>query len=187
MAVEEEQGMTQAFNSGPELGISVASLRGWIGWQLDKWVTWAEAQPDAAWLAVETGNTGHPTVGAMLVHAFSPIRRYAERTLGQEPFDDSAVRSFEFEEFAEFARECLAIHARAAAGFAAIDARQPTKYMTRSAGEWTVTAEEAFVHSLTHCFWHLGGIAQLLRSHGIAPPQFSDLLFFCAEQRRDGV
>lgn len=183
---KQEMELTHSINGGSEIGISVDSLRSWISWQLDKWEAWSIEQPDTDWLDIETGNTGHPTVSKMLVHAFSPVRRYAERTLGQEPYDDSMARNLEFSEFVSFARDCLNIHAEAAAMFDSAKARQPTKYMTRSAGEWTITAEEAFVHSLTHCFWHLGGLAQLLRSKGIAPPQFSDLLFYCAEQYKSG-
>ena len=172
--------MTQEFNNGPELGISLDSMRSWISWQLDHWVAWSAEQPDERWLEVETGNEKWPTVGRMLIHAFSPVRRYAERTLGEEPFDDSGLKSDNFAELSGFARECLAIHANAAARFTAEQGRTLTKYQTRSAGEWTITAEEAFVHSLTHCFWHLGGLVQLLRSRGIAPPSGNDLIFYAA-------
>ena len=174
--------MTYTFNDGPSIGISVDTLRSWISWQLDIWEDWAAQQADESWLKVETGNTNHPDVARMLLHAFGPVRRYAERILGSEPFDDSGLDVDNFEVLAGFARECLAIHANAQQKFSAEEARVETKYQTRSAGEWTITAEEAFTHSLTHCFWHLGGIVQLLRSRGIAPPQRSDLIFFAAQQ-----
>lgn len=172
--------MSYTFNEGPSIGISVQTLRDWISWQLGIWEAWAEEQPDEKWLQLETGNANHPTVSRMLLHAFGPVRRYAERILGSEPIDESGLEIDSFADLAGFARECLAIHANAEATFDTEQARTETPYQTRSAGIWTITAEEAFVHSLTHCFWHLGGIVQLLRSREIAPPQRSDLIFYAA-------
>ncbi|MEZ5338281.1 MAG: DinB family protein [bacterium] len=172
--------MSIAFNEGPQTGISLETLRRWLSWQLGKWDEWAAAQDNADWLAVATGNPKWPTAGHMLVHAFSPVRRYAERTLGREPFDDSQVPADDWQALTAFARECLEVHASAAASFSTEAAREEVPYQTRSAGVWTITPEEAFVHALTHCYWHLGGVVHLLRANGIEPPQWNDLIFYAA-------
>ena len=172
--------MDKAFNDGPRLGISLDTMRSWISWQLDKWEEWDKEQSDDSWLRIETGNSHWPTADRLLVHAFAPVRRYAERILGNEPFDDKALQADSFAELAAFGRECLAIHASASATFTTEQARAETKYQTRSAGEWTITPEEALVHALTHCYWHLGGVVHLLRANNIAPPQWNDLIFYAA-------
>ena len=176
--------MSYTFNEGPQIGISLPTLRGWIGWQLDKWEAWAQQQPDARWMEIPTGNENWPTAGRLFIHAFGPVRRYAERILGTEPFNDRELQVAEFSELAAFARECLAISANAAAEFEVQQARTESSFRTRSGSEWVITSEEAFVHSLTHCFWHLGGISQLLRANGIAPPQWSDLIVYATELRK---
>jgi|GEM_PF-4251360 len=162
-------------------GISALELNGWLAWQLDKWAIWAENR-EPAWLATPTGNPNWPAVGELFVHAFTPLHRYADQLAGKEPVDYPQLPAADWPAILAWAKECLARHEAVCADVMPERGIDIFEFATRAAGEYSVPVRLALSHAATHCYWHLGGIAQLLRARGIDPPQGSDLLFWASEQ-----
>lgn len=165
-------------------GIDLGELNAWLEAQLEQWAAWTESAGSFAWLQLPTGNPRFPSCGELFRHAFTPLRRYSAQTLGQAPPDDSHVPATDWAALAAWARDCLAEHRNAVDSLAPEQAVETFVFQTRSAGELRVEVRMALAHAATHCFWHLGGIAQLLRAAGHAPPQRSDLIFWAVQQRR---
>lgn len=162
-------------------GITLLELNGWLQSQLDGWLSWAEEAGDRSWLALPTGNERFPTVGTLFRHAFTPLHRYSDQAASAEPVDDSAIDPADWAQLSAWAATCLARHHSVCSGLDATQADHPLSFATRSAGTLTVPRRIALTHATTHCFWHLGGIAHLLRANGIAPPQRSDLIFYASK------
>ncbi|MBN2080807.1 hypothetical protein JW859_01235 [bacterium] len=162
-------------------GISALELNAWLVWQLDKWAIWAENR-EPAWLATPTGNPDWPELNGMFVHAFTPLHRYADHLAGDEPVEYPQLPPADWPAALAWARRCLARHEQVASDLLPERGLELFEFKTRVAGTFTVPVRLALSHAATHCFWHLGGIAQLLRARGIDPPQGSDLLFWASEQ-----
>lgn len=160
--------------------ISALDLNAWLGWQLDHFNAW-HATVETDWLRLPTGNAGFPVLASLVDHAFTPLHRYSDQVLGEEPVAPESLAQAAWPQLYAWAKVCLARH-RAACQAAAPDPQRRVPFKTRSAGVLTVSANYALVHAATHCLWHLGGIVHLLRQAGIAPPQKSDLLFWALEQ-----
>jgi uncharacterized damage-inducible protein DinB len=160
--------------------IELSELNGWLTSQLSGWEAWAgEAGTD--WLKLDTGNERFPTVGELFRHAFSPLRRFTFDANGR-PADDSAVDATDWKALLGWARMSLELHREACLLLLPDTADEILELTLRSGAQLRIRRRLALAHGATHCFWHLGGIAHLLRHAGIAPPQRSDLLFFAAEQ-----
>jgi uncharacterized damage-inducible protein DinB len=162
-------------------GIELLELNDWLASQLAAWQEWAAERREQRWLELETGNERFPTCGALFRHAFTPLRRYAAQAAGNPPPDDSHVDPSDWQQLAAWAGESLAVHRDVCAGLTAAQADEVLGFVTRSAGTLAVARRMALAHAATHCFWHLGGIAQLLRASGTAPPQRSDLIFYAGQ------
>jgi uncharacterized damage-inducible protein DinB len=165
----------------PEMSLSLLDFNTWIGYQLDSWIDWAEGQGED-WLAWPTLNERNPKFGHLFIHAFSPMHRYADQVVGDEPADDSHLNADSWIAVQMWARQCLGRHRDVCAGLQVGEAERMVRFMTRTVGELHVSIGECLTHSCTHCFWHLGGMAHMLRLGGIAPPQHSDLIFWAAER-----
>lgn len=169
-------------------GISLMEMNGWLTAQLAAWRAWAADQPGSDWLTIASGNERFTDCGTLFRHAFSPLHRYSDQAVASEPVDDSHVDPADWEALSAWAETCLARHREVCADLERQPERgiEPLVFRTRSAGELCVERRLALAHAATHCFWHLGGIAQLLRARGIAPPQRSDLIFFGARLSASG-
>jgi uncharacterized damage-inducible protein DinB len=161
-------------------GLELMELNAWLTSQQAEWKAWG-ADRDAAWLELPTGNERFPTLGAMFRHAFTPLHRYSAQAIAATPPDDAHIGTSDWQALIEWAETGLTSHRGACAVQTADTAEQVHTFQTRSAGPIAIQARLALAHAATHCFWHLGGIAHLLRREGIAPPQRSDLLWFGAE------
>jgi uncharacterized damage-inducible protein DinB len=167
----------------PEASLSLLDFNAWIGYQLERWIEWSEPNGED-WLSWPTLNERFPTIGQLFVHAFSPLHRYADQVAGAEPADDSHLHADSWVAVRTWAQLCLERHRSVCAGLPLGDATRMVRFQTRSAGELHVTIAECLTHACTHCFWHLGGIAQMLRLGGTAPPQGSDLIFWAAQRHK---
>jgi uncharacterized damage-inducible protein DinB len=161
-------------------GVEVTELNEWLGSQLEAWDVWAKTSTNS-WFALPTGNERFPDLGQMFRHAFTPLHRYSDQALASDPADDSDIPTDAWPPLYDWAEKCLARHREACDRLEADRANEVLEYRTRSAGNFNVTRRHALTHAATHCFWHLGGIAHLLRSQRIPPPQHSDFLFFAAK------
>jgi uncharacterized damage-inducible protein DinB len=164
--------------------MDLLAYNAWLAYQLELWNEWARSRDDVAWLALPTGNPTFPTAAAMLAHAFTPLHRYSDQVLGVEAIAPPTLDAG-WPPLHAWAQTCLGRHAQACTAVLA-DPQRVVDFKTRSAGILTATAGIALTHAATHCFWHLGGVAHLLRAAGIAPPQHSDLIFW-AGSRRDAT
>ncbi len=158
-------------------GLTTEQIAGWIARQYERWLAWAEAQ-GPAWLTLPTGNPRFPTCGHIFVHAFTPMHRYADMAQGAPPVDDAGVDCTDWPTVAAWVRRCFTRYQDALATLTPERASKIVEFPTRSAGVFKVSAGGFFFHACTHCFWHLGGLAALLRREGINPPPASDLLFW---------
>ena len=165
----------------PEASLSLLDFNAWIGYQLEKWIEWAE-ESDKDWLSWPTQNERFPTIGHLFIHCFSPMHRYADQVAGDEPTDDSQMHADSWIAIQMWARQCLDRHRDVCASLRPGDAARMVRFQTRNAGELHVTIAECLTHACTHCFWHLGGIAQMLRLGGSVPPQRSDMIFWAAQR-----
>lgn len=163
-------------------GIELLELNGWLASQLEGWRAWAAERSDATWLSLPTGNERFATCGELFRHAFTPLRRYSDQAAGREPADDSGIDPADWAALLTWANDCLEHHRQCSAALDPAAAEEVLEFKTRSAGVIHVSRRLALAHAATHCFWHLGGIAQLLRHGGTAPPQRSDLIFYAAAQ-----
>jgi len=168
-------------SNAPEMSLSLLELNTWISYQLDQWVAWTEQQGED-WLSWPSLNERNPTLGHLFIHAFSPMHRYADQVIGQPPADDAQLHADSWVAIQLWARQCLARHREVCTGLAAGEAARMVRFQTRTVGELHVSVGECMTHACTHCFWHLGGIAHMLRLGGTtAPPQHSDLIFWAAQ------
>ena len=110
-------------------------------------------------------------------HAFTPLHRYSDQIAGVEPLDDSSIPIDDWSALSHHAWVCLRRHRGVCAEVAPSDWQRVIEFKTRSAGILRVSAALALTHAATHCVWHLGGVAHLLRSQGVEPPSRSDLIF----------
>jgi uncharacterized damage-inducible protein DinB len=163
-------------------GIELLELNDWLDRQLAAWDAWAAERTDEAWLALPTGNERFPTVGELYRHCFSPLLRYSAQAAENPPPDDSHIDPRSWAALHGWAVEALGNHRTVCSSVTRENADAVLPFTTRSAGVLSVTRRMALAHAATHCFWHLGGIAHLLRLSGIAPPQRSDLLFYAIAQ-----
>jgi uncharacterized damage-inducible protein DinB len=174
-------------DAGPVIGgpsaasLSLLDLSAWIGYQLEQWAAWAESR-DEEWLTWPTLNERYPTLGNLYIHAFSPLHRYADQVVGDDPADDTGLNIHAWIAVHTWAQQCQQRHYSVCAGLALDDATRMIHFRTRSAGVLYVSVGEALTHACTHCFWHLGGIAHLLRLAGTAPPQGSDMILWAARR-----
>jgi uncharacterized damage-inducible protein DinB len=164
-----------------EASLSLLEFNAWIGYQLDSWTAWSERNGED-WLTWPTQNERWPTIGHLFVHAFSPLHRYADQVAGVEPADDSHLHADSWVAVQIWARQCLERHREVCAGLEPGEAARLVVFKTRTAGDLHATIGECMTHACTHCFWHLGGIAHMLRLGGVEPPQRSDLIFWAAER-----
>jgi uncharacterized damage-inducible protein DinB len=179
--MDEAQPNDAVIGGPPEASLSLLDFNAWIAYQLDSWTAWTEPNGED-WLTWPTMNERFPTIGQLFVHGFSPLHRYADQVAGDEPADDSHLHADSWVAVRTWAELCLERHRTVCAALRAGDAARMVRFQTRSAGELHVTIAECLTHACTHCFWHLGGIAQMLRLGGTAPPQHSDLIFWAAER-----
>jgi uncharacterized damage-inducible protein DinB len=166
------------------VGVELLELNDWLSTQLNNWQDWAAAQDSADWLSTPTGNERFSTIGELFRHAFSPLHRYSDQAAHSDPVDDSHVDPDKLDALLDWARVCLARHRDVIAAVSLDSGHETLIFRTRSAGELHVPSRMALAHAALHCFWHLGGIAQLLRVNGITPPQRSDLIFWAASALR---
>lgn len=156
---------------------AILSLNAWIAYQLSNWEDWARGH-DGAWLSLPTGNPAFPALGVFFRHAFTPLHRYSDQACGVEAADDSGVDASVWPDLTAWAWQCVSRHAECLGGMEPAWLDRPLRFKTRSAGELEATVGGALAHAATHCIWHLGGIAHLLRQQGIAPPGRSDMIFW---------
>ena len=161
------------------IGLELLELNDWLTSQLATWKTWGEGR-DPAWLELPTGNERFETLGELFRHCFTPLHRYSATAIAQTPPDDSHISPSDWPALLKWAAAGLEQHRAACAAQTPESAETVMTFQTRSAGPITLRARHALAHAGTHCFWHLGGIAQLLRRADIAPPQKSDLLWYAA-------
>lgn len=164
-------------------GEHLPTLCRWLARLLEQWDAWA-APRNPEWLGLPTGNPAFPAIGDFMRHAFTPLHRYSDQVLGAEPFDDSALDSRDWAALKSHAKACLARHAEACTATTGSDWARQIEFRTRSAGILKVGTADALTHAATHCVWHLGGVAHLLRAAGIEPPQRSDLIFMAMSPLR---
>lgn len=156
-------------------------LANWLYWQLESWNSWA-ATRDPGWLALPTGNSGFPDLRIMLAHAFTPLHRYSDQALGVDPIAPPDMSAASWHELYGWGATCLKRYAQAVLAVSTAAPEAIVNFQTRSAGVLHVKARLALAHAATHCFWHLGGVAHLLRQAGLEPPQRSDLIFWAREE-----
>jgi len=161
--------------------LPLADLHAWLWYQYKHWCSWA-AERDAAWLSLPTGNPTLPTLSRLFGHAFTPLHRFADQVLGVEPLSPPDLSSADWPTLLAWAECCLARHREACRAALHSDPASIVSLTTRTAGILQVRVNHGLAHAATHCVWHLGGIAHLLRAAGIEPPQRSDMLFWAAEQ-----
>jgi len=171
-------------NSQPKTGASIAleDVNGWLEYQLGQWNAWAEGRGDN-WLALETNNPDFPTAGVMLMHAFTPLHRYADRILGRNPIDPpdpDAELTWPF--ISDWAARCILRHREAVEQLDPADGGKLVQFSIQSMGPVQVRTTRCLAHAASHAVWHLGGIIHLLRKAGIAPPSRSDFLYWGVDQ-----
>ena len=162
-------------------GVNLIELNDWLDSQLNTWDAWAKTSTHS-WTSLSTGNERFPDLGLMFRHAFTPLHRYSDQALASDPADDSSVETSEWQPLYDWARTCLSRHREACLQLDPTRVDEMLEYRTRSAGSFRVSRRHALTHAATHCFWHLGGIAHLLRAQSIPPPQHSDFLFFAGQR-----
>jgi uncharacterized damage-inducible protein DinB len=181
--MDQPQTTDAVIGGPPEASLSLLDFNAWIGYQLDKWVEWTEANGED-WLTWPTLNERYPTIGQLFIHSFSPLHRYSDQVVGAEPADDTQLHADSWVAVQLWARLCLERHREVCGGLKTGDAARMVRFQTRTVGELHVTIGECLTHACTHCFWHLGGIAQMLRLAGTTPPQHSDLIFWASERHK---
>jgi uncharacterized damage-inducible protein DinB len=162
--------------------LELMDLNHWIRRQLRTWDAWAVEQ-DEAWLGLETGNSQWPTAADLLLHALTPLHRYADRVLDAETFDppestDGASWSF----IRDWGQHCIDRHRQAIEHLEPDDPGKLVELETRSMGRVNARATRCLAHAATHATWHLGGLIHLLRRAGIDPPQRNDFLYWGIDQ-----
>lgn len=157
-------------------GLHLPAFSAWLEYQLRGWDDWAAAR-DNGWLALGSGNERFPSIGHFMRHAFTPLHRYSDQIAGAEPLEDEAVGVDNWPALSSHAWACLRRHRQVVESIGESDFGLVLEFRTRSAGVLRVNNAIALTHAATHCAWHLGGVAHLLRSKGIEPPQRSDLIF----------
>jgi uncharacterized damage-inducible protein DinB len=160
--------------------IKLLDLNAWLSYQLELWREWA-AQRDRQWLALPTGNPTFGSIGQMFAHAFTPLDRFAGQTQGEEPQQYPEFVNPSWSELTDWAQQCIERHREACLATAA-DADRDFNYVSRSSGTFMIPVWLGLAQGATHCAWHLGGLAHLLRFQGVEPPQRSDLLFGAFER-----
>lgn len=171
-------------NTGTAQGaaLELADLNHWLKRQLEIWNAWA-AERDEDWLGLDTGNQRWPTAGDLLLHAFTPLHRYADRVLDAKAADPpEAGDGPGWDYFRDWGRRCAERHRQA---IAQLDPAAPTALVeldTQSMGRVQARATRCLAHAATHAAWHLGGLTHLLRKAGIEPPQRCDLLYWAVDQ-----
>jgi uncharacterized damage-inducible protein DinB len=171
-------------NPEPTAGacIELTDLNQWLEYQLGQWNKWAAGR-DEDWLALETGNPQWPTAADMLMHAFSPLHRYADTVLGVEPEPQpEPANGLTWEFICDWAVRCLRQHRQAVSQLDPANPGQLVTLNTRSMGPVQARSTRCLAHAATHAAWHLGGIIHLLRRAGSEPPQRSDLLYWGVAQ-----
>ncbi len=157
-------------------GDHLPALSGWLEYQLAGWDAWATPR-DQSWLRIESGNPAFPQIGSFMRHAFTPLHRYSDQVAGADPIDDVGVSIEDWSALSTHAWACLMRHREVCSSVSVSDWPRIIEFKTRSAGILKVSTALALTHAATHCVWHLGGVAHLLRSRGTEPPSRSDLIF----------
>ncbi|MCC7478144.1 hypothetical protein IT575_06760 [bacterium] len=160
------------FSSGDHL----SALNAWLDYQLGRWELWARER-DNSWLGLPSGNPAFPTMGHFMRHAFTPLHRYSDQIAGSDPLDDSTVATDDWHVLIAHAKACIDRHREVCSSQQPEDFSRMVEFKTRSAGILHKSRGLALTHAATHCVWHLGGVAHMLRSQGIEPPGRSDLIF----------
>lgn len=159
------------------IGLELLEMNAWLTSQHNTWRIWGQGR-DPAWLELPTGNERFDTLGSMFRHAFTPLHRYSASAVAQTAPDDSHISTSDWTALIDWAESGLTAHRAACAAQTAESADLIITFQTRSAGPIPLRTRHALAHAATHCFWHLGGIAHLLRRSDIEPPQRSDFLWY---------
>jgi uncharacterized damage-inducible protein DinB len=178
----EQRNTTGVLAQGPTL----AELSAWIGGVLDSWEAWMTSR-DSEWLLWPTENERFPTIGHYFVHAVSPMHRYCDQLDGHDPADDSHINVHSWIAVSTWARQCQQRHHATCLALEPRIASTVVQFQTRSAGPLAVSAGEALLHAMTHCYWHLGGISHMLRLGHVAPPGHGDFIFWAASKHMDAA
>lgn len=158
-------------------GLTHVQLAAWLTEQLASWLKWA-GNRDSTWLSLPTGNPRFPSCGHIFAHAFTPLHRYADQLAGVPPVDDNDLDCADWATLSAWAQTCLERYEAVCEKLTVDEATRQHDFLTRSAGTIRASVGGTLFHAGTHCFWHLGGLAHLLRREGNDPPQRSDLLFW---------
>ena len=86
-----------------------------------------------------TNNPAWPELGALFIHAFSPLHRYADRVAGIEPADDSGLNTGAWVAIHAWAQQCLRRHYEVSANLPADELGRVIRFITRSGGEFEVS------------------------------------------------
>lgn len=162
--------------------IELIDLNDWLAHQLDQWRSWAAGR-DESWLGFETNNPQFPTAADLLMHAFGPLHRYADRILGAEPTPSpKADGELTWDFISDWASRCLARHREAIDQLDPDDPSRLVQFDTQSMGRVQARSTRVLAHAAMHAAWHLGGLIHLLRKTGLEPPQRSDFLYWGISQ-----
>ncbi|HES58620.1 MAG TPA: hypothetical protein ENO21_04230 [Firmicutes bacterium] len=162
--------------------LELIDLNQWLRRQLEIWDDWA-AERSEDWLELETGNSQWPAAADLLMHAFTPLHRYADRVLdtaAADPPESGDGRSWSY--IHDWGQRCIDRHRQAIEQLDPGDPGRLVELDTRSMGRVKARATRCLAHASTHAAWHLGGLIHLLRRAGIDPPQRSDFLYWGVDQ-----
>jgi uncharacterized damage-inducible protein DinB len=150
------------------IGVSVADLLEYTGWERAEWRKWLSEQPSSV-LEITAGPHGDgrfAIIGDLIRHIFSAEKRYVERLLQQPLTDAASIPNKDAEALFQFGDLSRKEMRRLLETFPAEewDRLREFKVLDFSV---TATPRKIVVHTLMHEIRHWAQIATILRLNGL--------------------